>query len=82
MNRFTFFWLVLTSVFVSAETRELYILHTNDIHGYVESYEGGGLERIATLEATVKAASSTAGIVPTPTTPPPSKRLPTAALPA
>ena len=49
MNRFAFFWLVLTTVLVSAETRELYILHTNDIHGYVESYEGGGLEQIATL---------------------------------
>lgn len=49
MKRFVFLWLALTTLLVSAETRELFILHTNDIHGYVESYEGGGLERIAAL---------------------------------
>ncbi|MFA5505828.1 MAG: bifunctional UDP-sugar hydrolase/5'-nucleotidase [Vulcanimicrobiota bacterium] len=51
MRRFLLGWLFLCIAFGSAETRELYILHTNDIHGYIEAYEGGGLERIAGLVA-------------------------------
>ena len=51
MIRSLLLWLTLSTLFAPAETRELYILHTNDIHGYVESYEGGGLEKIASLVA-------------------------------
>lgn len=32
-----------------AEERRLVILHTNDLHGFVESYDQGGLERLAYL---------------------------------
>jgi 5'-nucleotidase/UDP-sugar diphosphatase len=44
-------WLFLLTLCVQADQRRLFILHTNDNHGYVEAYEGGGLERIATLVA-------------------------------
>lgn len=41
-------WLAL-STWAQAENKRLFLLHTNDIHGYIESYEEGGLERIASL---------------------------------
>lgn len=40
---------VLTWGSVQAEQRRLFVLHTNDIHGHIEAYERGGLEKIAHL---------------------------------
>jgi 2',3'-cyclic-nucleotide 2'-phosphodiesterase (5'-nucleotidase family) len=42
-------WLTFLTLYTQADQRRLFILHTNDTHGYIESYEKGGLERIAAL---------------------------------
>lgn len=40
---------ILLGTTASAEPRRLVILHTSDIHGYIQEYDRGGLERIAFL---------------------------------
>ena len=39
-------WCLLLQIGL-AEKRRLFLLHTNDIHGHIEAYREGGLERIA-----------------------------------
>ena len=40
----------------TTEERRLFILHTNDIHGHIEAYDHGGLERIAAAVKLFRAA--------------------------